>query len=76
MKQTVFTGILALIMCAVLTVLGLFDFPYKEIVISLVGIVLFAGATYLLKKLSPKSTVKQFLGLRLLRFRDIGAIIG
>lgn len=76
MKQTVFTGILALIMCAVLTVLGLFDFPCKEIVISLVGIVLFAGATYLLKKLSPKSTVKQFLGLRLLRFRDIGAIIG
>ena len=32
MRQTVFTGVLSLIMCAVLTVLGLFDFPYKEIV--------------------------------------------
>lgn len=76
MKQTVFTGVLSLIMCAVLTVLGLFDFPYREIVISVVGILLFAGASFLLKKLSPAASCKKFFGMKLLRFRDAGAVLG
>lgn len=76
MRQTVFTGVLSLIMCAVLTVLGLFDFPYKEIVISIVGVALFAGASYLLKKLSPDSSYKKFFGMKMVRFRDVGAILG
>ena len=76
MRQTVFTGVLSLIMCAVLTVLGLFDFPYKEIVISVVGVALFAGASYLLKKLSPDSSYKKFFGMKMVRFRDVGAILG
>ena len=76
MRQTVFTGVLSLIMCAVLTVLGLFDFPYKEIVISIVGVALFAGASYLLKKLSPDSSYKKFFGMKMVLFRDIGAILG
>ena len=63
-------------MCAVLTVLGLFDFPYKEIVISVVGVALFAGASYLLKKLSPDSSYKKFFGMKMVRFRDVGAILG
>lgn len=67
---------LSLIMCAVLTVLGLFDFPYREIVISIVGIALFAGASYLLKKLSPDASYKKFFGMKLVRFRDMGAILG
>lgn len=63
-------------MCAVLTVIGLFDIPYREIVISIVGVLMFAGASYLLKKLSPDASYKKFFGMKLLRFRDVGAILG
>ena len=57
MKKSILIGVMCVLMMVVLTVLGIFDFPYKRLIFSLVSIIMFVGFGYLLRIMNPLSLI-------------------
>ena len=75
MKKTWISGAMCLGMMAILSVLGLFEFPYRQIVFSAVSVLLFTACGILLLQMSAGMGAKAFFRLRATRFRDYGIVL-
>lgn len=76
MKKVIFSGVSVFIVAAILKGISFLPIPFKEIVLSVISIVLLFLLGLLFKKLSPKTEMRDFFAFKKLRFKDYGTVLG
>lgn len=75
MKKTITCGVMCLVIMAVLTILGLFEFPYRQLVYTAASAVMFAVCSFILSIANVRMGAKKFFRIKGLSVKDIGMVL-